>query len=306
MNRQKNNSTRCYTQSSPSTYVRETLPIDIVNVIATDYHQTGFYENWCMQSFQSVHGFIYLNNRRRKGKGKIDRVSVIWNPSTGQQIPLPKLGVRNCHSKSFLGYDPIEKQFKVLCITSFKEHHVLRLGTGGEHLWRKIECSFPHYPLKRTYAICTNGVLYYKNSKNTIVCFDVRYETFSFIEIKIYVNVLCLINYKGKLGLLVVFPNTGLAQLWVLDDTKKVEWSKHRFVFPDTTFEAIRLTDRGEIFGASNRSTAPFYVSYYNMEKESVERVKIKGIEDKVSMHYPGPYEFFIFPNHVENVMFLK
>ncbi|AAG34246.1 hypothetical protein [Arabidopsis thaliana] len=270
-------------------------------VVATDYHK-GFSGNWCMQSFQLVNGFIYLNNRLSL-KGKIDRVSVIWNPSTGQQIPLPDLGVKNSHSKSFFGYDPIEKQFKVLCITSSKEHQVLTLGTGRKLSWRKIEYSYPHYPRKKSNGICINGVLYYRNTNAMIVRFDVRSEEFRFVEIKMYVEILSLINYKGKLG--VLFPNTDLAQLWVLDDTNKVEWSKHNFVFPDTTFEAIRATDTGEMFCASSCWRDSLYVSYYDLEKESVKKVKIKGIEDKLSIGKHHANEFFIFPNHVENVMVL-
>ncbi|CAA0292912.1 F-box domain [Arabidopsis thaliana x Arabidopsis arenosa] len=61
-------------------------------------------------------------------------VGVIYNPITGESSNLPKLSLKGINKSEWLcdkarysfGYDPIEKQLKVLCITW--------LRTGSEHL----------------------------------------------------------------------------------------------------------------------------------------------------------------------------
>ncbi|CAH8255544.1 unnamed protein product [Arabidopsis lyrata] len=101
-------------------------------------------------------------------------VAVISNPITGESFTLPKLRMegmnserRNGKVRYSFGYDPIEKQFKVLRITWLRsgsherssEYQVLTLGFGN-HSWRKIQCRIVHYPLEDN-GICINGVLYY-------------------------------------------------------------------------------------------------------------------------------------------------
>ncbi|WZZ27894.1 hypothetical protein YC2023_011295 [Brassica napus] len=41
----------------------------------------------------------------------------------------------------YFGYDPIGRQFKMLCKTTSNTHHVLTLETG-KRLWRRIESKF--------------------------------------------------------------------------------------------------------------------------------------------------------------------
>ena len=90
---------------------------------------------------------------------------------------------------SFLGYVPIDKQFKVLYSNHFSslpyvQHQVLTLGTQKLE-WRMIKCCVPHHSLHD--GICINGVLYYPvctRGRDMIGCFHVRSETFSFIEVE--------------------------------------------------------------------------------------------------------------------------
>ncbi|KAL1222409.1 putative F-box protein [Cardamine amara subsp. amara] len=293
------------------------INFDEKSVVATDYRM-GYSRGQLirMKIWQSVHGFIYLNYVARC-KGKIDEViNVICNPCTGQHIYLPQVKGNNYYLRCFFGYDPIGKQFKVLCRTQnlFEHYQVLTLGTR-ELSWRKIECSFRHCPKKENNnGICINGVIYYKalinNSSSTIVCFDVRSEKFSFIEIE-KARPLNLINYKGKLGVLLCFDyGSSLAEVWVLDDAKKVKWSKHTIVLLNPArkpINSIWATDMGEIAWASSRWTNPLYVYYYHLERQSVRRVEIKEIKDKVLIggDHDHPNNFFAFTNHVENLMFL-
>ncbi|XP_013639684.1 PREDICTED: putative F-box protein At1g46984 [Brassica oleracea var. oleracea] len=288
-------------------------------IVIADYHM-GFSGDWYKEICQSANGFIYLYDKQMF-KEKIERVPVICNPSTGQKVHLPIVIAKNNDLRSFLGYDPIENQLKVLCMavakynqqTNSREHKVLTLGKGKPS-WRNIECLFPHFPKNYKNGICINGILYYiaRSNLNTVIaCFDVKYEKFRFIQIdeesSILTWFLTLINYKGKLAAL-VFDQSLHDQLWVLDDPENEKWSKHIFHLPTAAFVVIRsiwATDSGEIVWAPSRWTYPFYVFYYNMERQSVRRFEIKGIEEKALMGHYRPEAIFTFTNHVENVMFL-
>ncbi|KAG7536484.1 F-box associated interaction domain, partial [Arabidopsis suecica] len=184
---------------------------------------------------------------------------------TGQCLSLPKLASR-VWVMSYFGYDPVEKQYKVLSVTwskGSKEYQVLTLGIG-EPSWRIIKCCRPNILLDK--GVCINGVLYYictitgvlKDSM--IVCFD----SSSFIS-----------------------RTSESFELWVLEDIDKQEWSKHTCVFPalgqnvigDANLHFVGVTQTNEIVLASSFSVT-FDLFYYNMEKKTMIRLQIQGMED--------------------------
>ncbi|KAF2566583.1 hypothetical protein F2Q68_00024673 [Brassica cretica] len=63
--------------------------------------------------------FTRSSNRmriRRRERKPVSFVSVICNPSTKQSFTLPKVNTRKgAGMRSFLGYDPVEKQYKPFC-----------------------------------------------------------------------------------------------------------------------------------------------------------------------------------------------
>ncbi|CAA7018461.1 unnamed protein product [Microthlaspi erraticum] len=148
---------------------------------------------------------------------------LIYNPVTGESITinLPiviAIGIR----KSLFGYDPINKRFKVLCTTCKRSpyeesttHHVFSLGSSGEVIrTRTMETEPYDAGYGQTWI---NGVLYYRASVErgcVIVCFDFSSEKFSFIEIDKAMKGGTLVNYKGKLGVLV--KQRCEVVLWVL------------------------------------------------------------------------------------------
>lgn len=174
--------------------------------------------NGSHNSISHIGGLLYLITQR----GEKPEEFVICNPRTGQSLSLPTMNTmrRRKDQKSFFGYDQIEKQYKVLCMTlpssgrhggTSKEHQVLTLGTE-ELSWRMVECCVPHVPGRTDNEVCINGVLYYGASANMsseismIVCFDVRSEKFSFVKSmeKIsrrressHTHTTTLINYNG-------------------------------------------------------------------------------------------------------------
>lgn len=138
--------------------------------------------------------------------------------------------------RSFLGFDPIDKQIKVLSMNaSFYDGNdqppqILTLGTGNV-LWRRIHCPLNHFPTHE--GVCINGVLYYLGIRlgvwaPVIVCFDVRSEKFKFIENEFFSNQsgTKLINFKGKLGGITWKCNSEL-RMWVINDVDKPDGRSH-------------------------------------------------------------------------------
>ncbi|KAG7535637.1 F-box domain [Arabidopsis thaliana x Arabidopsis arenosa] len=254
-----------------------------------------------------------------KRKETNETVTVICNPSTGQTLNLPK-PMTSIEPISFLVYEPIEKQYKVLLSYESGEHQVLTLGSG-ELSWRMIKCSIPHIPGMS--EICINGVLYYpainlSSGDYIIVYFDAKSEKFSFVTVmEEFIKAAHdgeLINYNGKLASLVserdcfVDGRSKTIELWVLQDAEKKEWSKHTYVLPpwwqdmvgtlDLRF--VGLTRTNEIMLSPCYQTVPFDVFYFNIEKKTMIRVAIEGMEA-----FQG-HIVFTYLDHVENVKLLQ
>ncbi|CAN7104328.1 unnamed protein product [Brassica rapa subsp. narinosa] len=173
-------------------------------------------------------------------------------------------------------------------VTFFSSTQVLTLRENGNLAWRRIECSIPH-SFPRRDCICISGVLYYAskapNGDYLIVCFDVRFEKYSFVKaMKSVVPPAVLVDYK---------------------DPEKHEWSKRIFKLPpmwkdvvageDLFFEGVTTTN--EIVLTSNSSTQLFHVYYYNFDKETITRVEIQGMRA-----FERGSRVLTFLNHVEDV----
>ncbi|XP_010478547.1 PREDICTED: putative F-box protein At1g30930 [Camelina sativa] len=251
----------------------------------------------CNCSYAS--GLIYFHNMCIPREDEEDLKRVICNPLTGQYVILPEL---RGPSYSYLGFDPIDKEFKVLFMnnpeyiaSSGTDHYILTLGTG-ELRWRKIRCPFTHEPFWE--RICIDGVLYYSahidyydgRRSNVIVCFDVRSETFKFVGVESRFDQ--LINYKGKLGgiKLVCESIFGPVELRmrVLEDVEKQEWSKYDYTLSaGSDFRNVEeylsvhgVTATGDIVLLMNSASAlaPFNVFYFNPERKTFQSVEIQGV----------------------------
>uniref|UniRef100_A0A1J3HPG3 F-box protein n=1 Tax=Noccaea caerulescens TaxID=107243 RepID=A0A1J3HPG3_NOCCA len=237
----------------------------------------------------SVHGFVTHSYSDR---------FTICNPSTGQALTVP------CKSsRTSLGYDPVEDQFKALTLVSSIHHHhdegslvhevITGIGGGGGGSRREVKSPL-YYPVKN--GPCINGFMYYgawapRQRRNpVIVCFDVRYERLSFIKAPKDVVVLecnsILIEYNGKLASIVRCPlSFSSFDLWILEDVEKQEWSKQTFELP---YSLMHMTSPGTnkageiIFApkALSHDVQPFCIFYYNLESKSITSVRIHGIGD--------------------------
>ncbi|KAL0722669.1 hypothetical protein Bca4012_037268 [Brassica carinata] len=157
--------------------------------VTANYHMNLPCER--IYTVRHISGLVYIREHRILNGSKHVLVWKICNPITGQCFTLPEVKPHKGYSwiRTFFGYDPIEKQVKVLTITwehegdnaISNEHHVLTLETDKVS-WRRIECGTPHSPSHD--GVCISGVLYYKASEKAfsnasmIVCFDVRSEPF--------------------------------------------------------------------------------------------------------------------------------
>ncbi|AAG11426.1 Hypothetical protein [Arabidopsis thaliana] len=274
-------------------------------------------------------GMMYFYGMRIK-EDDYDGVPVLCNPITGHYATLPAIA-RFRQAFSFFGYDPIDKQFKVLFMImaypcSPDHHKVLKLGSG-EMSWRRLKRTLRHEIMSE--GICINGVVYYLGDTSevltsfVVVCFDVRYETFSFLYPGSYCE---LINYKGKLGLVFYDDYDGdtiKLRLWVLEDEEKNEWSKYAYVLWDDIFLAhyvsvVGVTATGEIVlsMADYTSKQPFYIFYYNPEMNTLQCVEIRGFGEyheasgnrsRVCVFVDNVFEkdcsrFYALADHVEDI----
>ncbi|XP_010468627.2 PREDICTED: F-box protein At2g15640-like [Camelina sativa] len=268
-------------------------------------------------------GLLYMYGDRYQAR------PLICNPITGRYAILPyQYTYRKAYS--FFGFDPIEKQYKALSMAyegGPGRNKILTLE-DGDLTWRRIKCPIRH-DIKSD-GVCINGVLYYlgNTSDYVIVCFDVRSEKFTFIDVERFCR---LINYKGKLAVIfweddediyekyhldsdvyIHMENrplhadpTNELRVWVLEDVEKQEWSKYEYTWTDDRFfrrhvSVVGATASGDIVFSMRKykSNQPFYVFYFNPEKKTLQRVEIQGFGET----FKKCFSVRTFVNHAEDL----
>ncbi|KAL1187940.1 putative F-box protein [Cardamine amara subsp. amara] len=266
----------------------------------------------------SVHGLICY--------GPASRL-VIYNPCTRRSITLPKINVGRRPTNQYIGYDPIDNNYKVVCITKGKpnlsnrrglaeEIRVLTLGSTQDS-WRMIEGTLPpHYP--ESEELCIGGVLYYqaftgtKLNDSAIMSFDVRSEKLELIKGPCtFRSFSKLTKYEGKLAVIFFEKKImGIIGLWVLEDASKEQWLKKTFAIPPFRqffrLQMFRGTDpdTGEIIFTPNyvhASASLSSVVYFDLKKKSVREFEIEGATEQYVCCYPDS----VSSNQVDNLMFL-
>ncbi|AEE79676.1 F-box and associated interaction domains-containing protein [Arabidopsis thaliana] len=256
-----------------------------------------------------------------------DASPVICNPTTGMYESLPDL-MRYKNARGFLGFDPIGKQFKVLSeaypFSDQREHHeILTLGTE-ELSWRSNIISCPAYDRSLSEGICINGVLYYLAQtlgvpSCVIICFDVRSEEFKYFDAGCFndqlddTSGLILVNYEGKLsGINWKYGQAGERRtvelrMWVLEDAEKHEWVKYVYTLPENEvldscdFSVAGVTTRGDIVLCMKYTCKPFYVFYFNPERNTLQSVEIQDFGANLEA-VENCGRVYAFVNHVEDL----
>ncbi|CAH8271907.1 unnamed protein product [Arabidopsis lyrata] len=256
----------------------------------------------------------------------------VCNPTTGQIVQLPDVvsNGRDVHAR--LGYDPVEDQYKVLCVMMFdgygrggnkdieQEHFVITLRSQQKE-WRKIEVTGDSYTDVQG-GICIDGAIYYGGVGHKMLArFDVRSEKVEFIKTQKddIVNVYrwTFINHQGKLGGIECDYFYEM-RLWMQE--REEYWNCMTCDVPcewrDLFRDKRRLSSPGEIHTGevmlvSDRleSSKPFSVFYYDPIKDSFRSAEVEGIADHEFRRIHGigkrAREMLCFPGHIENIMFL-
>ncbi|KAJ4880851.1 F-box associated ubiquitination effector family protein [Raphanus sativus] len=287
-------------------------PDDNSSLVATSYHPTLIPDYHPTYICKPVCGLVLLQGCGTR------KERLICNPAKGKVRTLPSIPRNGINSPKgiYLGYDPLGKQFKVLCLgmrtyRRNKTHWTLTLESG-KLLWRELE---PKFSFKANGDICgdicINGVLYFEGTLEgsfVIVCFDVRSEKFSFINKDEdmlpkandhHTSLSTLFNYKDKLGLHRRFKQNLV--LWVVEDSINHKWSKHSYVFSLLGYNIVRdnmfvgMTRTGEV--VYSMGTCVFF---YNIERKTFKRVVIQGLE---GLEHPIICRTFV--DYVENMKFM-
>ncbi|KAL1192537.1 putative F-box protein [Cardamine amara subsp. amara] len=282
-------------------------------VVAADFHMKFSKDMW--PDFRGFTSGLLNFSSKWKSFWPVHKDSgrVICNPITGQYAILPEL-IKKCQviEYSFLGFDPIDNQFKVLLSMDCKiNNHILTLGTHEKMRWRNIKYPLAHKPLCK--GICINGVLYYLARSfgarsDMIVCFDVRSEKFKFVEYERLCFFQQLINYKGKLcGIKLAHVDDVIKlRLWVLKDEEKQEWLKYVNTFPKNEvlgsckFSVAGVNARGEIVFLEYKLSKPFYAVYFNPDSNTLQRVEIQGNHEMLEKRNT----VYAFVDYVEDLKF--
>ncbi|KAL0679529.1 hypothetical protein Bca4012_007510 [Brassica carinata] len=284
-------------------------------LVPTPYH-TSFPEYLPSDKCSTVCGLELLQGWKRK-------VRVICNPATGEFLTLPKVKVKSnpteiAQTKTYLGYDPIGKQFKVLCVTSSRDERskthqglhktqsrylnnltVLTLESG-KRVWRTVEHKFYFEDnIKMSGDICIDGVLYFRAAvgrSSMIVCFDVGSEKFSFIN----TNEDMRIQYPCLAGSLTLFNYK--------EDAGNHKWCKHSYVLSPLGSDLVQynrfigMTSTGEVvLSILGEPSDLFYLSFYNLQSGTFKRVYFQGLEE-FKQQFTTPDTFL---DYVENIKFM-
>ncbi|KAL1215224.1 putative F-box protein [Cardamine amara subsp. amara] len=233
--------------------------------------------------------------------GLINIGQIICNPCTGKYITLPKIvKTPTCNRPSlamrFFGYDPVNNQYKVLCMlpnlegqatTPWSDFRVFTLGDKPKS-WRLIDCCIPHCP--RANGLCIDGFVYYlahMGTRMSLMRFDLKSEKFDiFARVSedlrdLWINnngSRNLINYHGKVAIAVQpFHQIPLIDLYVFEAGEQdfKETTFHNLPKPHLRMKGI--THTGEIIFAPSCSKNEANVYHHDLKGASdFKKIKIE------------------------------
>ncbi|KAJ4910939.1 F-box family protein [Raphanus sativus] len=259
----------------------------------------------------------------------------VCNPATRKIVKLPDVTRNGRDIYARLGYDPVQDQYKVLCVmTKFnlfrpdekdirQEHLVCTVTSSEKQEWRKIENTTIDCYRSFSEGICIDGAIYYEAGQSRIVRFDVRTENIKVIKVPEESDLSrtfpsTLLNYKGKLGG-VDYPynKSVMMRLWILEDAEKQEWSSMTCVLPSELKYLLGsyVVSKGDIhngelmvFHPWSWSSTQIFFWYYDFKKESlIRKLKVVVDGDFRRIHGMGELngDMLCYPGYFENVRFL-
>ncbi|KAF8062158.1 hypothetical protein N665_1200s0003 [Sinapis alba] len=291
------------TQNSNRSY-SSSLSFDLHHTMKPQLNFDQYYT-----STESVHGLVCF----------VSKEPTVWNPSTRQFLTLPTIP-RPCKDwnkvKLFLGYDPIERKHKVVCIPRKRICYVFRVFTLGsaQESWRTVKTNHKH------------RFLTWIRGEYVVMSFDVRYEKFNMIKRPSGFRGDLLITYKGRLACFKDYDDH--RRFWILEDAQKRTWSSQDFLSPfgdcnlskDTDLNLRGSTHAGELIYVPDEFSQSFYILLCDPVKNSWRRFEFKVLSEEKSLHngvkgegegeddddeHRPIYGLHYFPNHIDSQMSL-
>ncbi|KAF2538979.1 hypothetical protein F2Q68_00022705 [Brassica cretica] len=221
------------------------------------------------------------------------REQFIVNPTTGKSIALPRVRTRRVTAKSFFGYDSVNDEYKVLCMTEAlrglyleghsSEHQVFTLGAKKKS-WRMLN------EISEKYHLVTRV-------PTEIVLSEDQYSH------------AMIINYQGK----VAIPTKTVAytfEVWVMDqNAEELKWLKKLTFSVEPWKNLLRfvyikgITQTGEFIMAPYcYDSENVYVALYNHYTDTLRKIKVQVSADfNFKPNLPGIF----FSDYIECVRFL-
>ncbi|XP_020869600.1 putative F-box protein At1g31090 isoform X2 [Arabidopsis lyrata subsp. lyrata] len=121
-------------------------------------------------------------------------------------------------------------------------------------------------------------------------------------------------QFKGKFGVINLEDNYARGfplklRIWVLDNVEKQEWTTYAYtlraenIVKDKSYiYVVGVTASGEIVLAKMNAYKPFYVFYFNPEKNTLQSVEIQGVREEDEWFYD--HRVYYFVDHVEDLRF--
>ncbi|ESQ47254.1 hypothetical protein EUTSA_v10028042mg, partial [Eutrema salsugineum] len=218
-------------------------------LVANSAFHMKFPEDMLPEFHRFTSSLIYFSSMRISNKSE-DQVPVISNPRTRQYVSLPKLR-SDRKSYSVLGFDPIDKQLKVLaladtCSNKMGDYRILTLGIG-----------------------------------------ELRSEKFKFIGSELFY---CrhsnkLINYKGKLGIIEDAEKPEWSKnVYTLGENAPVNPSNHFIVGVTATGEIVisqrQTSERFYVFYFSPKRNTLQRVEIQGVENHCEVNAFVDHVED--------------------------
>ena len=266
---------------------------------------------------QAGHPIYYVN-------GLINIGDIICNPCTGKTVSLPKLAASGGSiGRRFFGYDPVNNQYKVLCIThhnlgghatlQFNRYHVFTLGAKPKK-WRFIDCGIPHTDWSS--CLCIDGFVYYIASTDIgMMClmrFDLNSEKFNiYARVSEEMKALyfhhngsrTLINCHGKVAI-AIQPSHSVPSidLFVFEAGKQDYKEKSFYNLPQLHLRMKCVSNHmGDIIFAPSCSRSEFSVIHHDVKGAIFTKMKLE-----VDVKQDWFNDSSCFVDYVESPMLIK
>ncbi|KAL1215240.1 putative F-box protein [Cardamine amara subsp. amara] len=258
--------------------------------------------------------------------GLINIGQIICNPCTGKYITLPKIvKTPTCNRPSlamrFFGYDPVNNQYKVLCMfpnlegqeetTPWSDFRVFTLGDKPKS-WRLIDCGIPQSPYYSN-GLCIDGFVHYiahTGTRMSLMRFDLKSEKFDiFARVSEHLRALwfkdngsgTLINYHGKVAIAVQpLHHVPSIDLYVFEAGKQDFKERSFHNLPQLHLRMKGITHTGEIIFAPSYSRNEANVIRHDLKGASFEKIKFE-----VDANHQWFSESIYSMGYVESLMLL-